>query len=35
MARSLLNLDVNVGIVRSHYSGNVIVAEDLACVPLL
>jgi ribonuclease BN (tRNA processing enzyme) len=32
MARSLANLDENVGIVRSRYSGRVIVAEDLACV---
>ncbi len=32
MARSLANLDENVGIVQSHYSGRVIVAEDLACV---
>jgi ribonuclease BN (tRNA processing enzyme) len=32
MARSLANLDDNVGIVRSRYSGRVIVAEDLACV---
>ena len=34
MARSLANLDENVGIVRAHYGGSVIVAEDLACVPL-
>jgi ribonuclease BN (tRNA processing enzyme) len=32
MARSLANLDENVGVVRSRYSGRVIVAEDLACV---
>jgi ribonuclease BN (tRNA processing enzyme) len=32
MARSLANLDENVGIVQSNYSGRVIVAEDLACV---
>jgi len=32
MARSLANLDENVGIVRASYSGRVIVAEDLACV---
>ena len=35
MARSLANLDANVGIVQSGYSGRVIVAEDLLCVPLL
>jgi ribonuclease BN (tRNA processing enzyme) len=34
MARSLANLDDNVGIVRSRYDGHVIVAEDLACVPV-
>jgi len=34
MARSLANLDENVEIVRSRYSGRVIVAEDLACVPI-
>jgi len=34
MARSLANLDENVGIVRSLYSGRLIVAEDLACVPV-
>lgn len=32
MARSLANLDENVGIVKSGYSGRVIVAEDLTCV---
>jgi ribonuclease BN (tRNA processing enzyme) len=32
MARSLANLDENVGIVQSSYSGRVIVAEDLACL---
>jgi len=31
MARSLANLDQNVGSVRSRYSGPVIVAADLAC----
>jgi ribonuclease BN (tRNA processing enzyme) len=31
MARSLANLDENVSIVRSLYSGPVIVAADLAC----
>jgi ribonuclease BN (tRNA processing enzyme) len=34
MARSLANLEENVGIVQSSYSGRVIVAEDLACVPV-
>lgn len=34
MARSLANLDDNVAIVRSRYSGPVIVAEDLACVKI-
>jgi ribonuclease BN (tRNA processing enzyme) len=34
MARSLANLDENVGIVQSGFSGRVIVAEDLACVPV-
>jgi len=32
MARSLVNLDDNVDIIRSSYNGRVIVAEDLACV---
>jgi len=34
MARSLVNLDENVDIVRSRYSGRVVVAEDLSCVPV-
>lgn len=34
MARSLAALDDNVAIVRAHYGGRVIVAEDLACVPV-
>jgi len=34
MARSLANLDKNVGFVQSSCSGRVIVAEDLACVAL-
>jgi ribonuclease BN (tRNA processing enzyme) len=34
MARSLVNLDENVRLVQSSYSGRVIVAEDLACVPV-
>jgi ribonuclease BN (tRNA processing enzyme) len=34
MARSLANLDENVDLVRSRYSGRVIVAEDLACAHL-
>ena len=33
MARSLANLDDNVAIVRSQYSGRVIIAEDLTCFP--
>jgi ribonuclease BN (tRNA processing enzyme) len=32
MARSLANLDENVSLVQSRYSGRVIVAEDLTCV---
>ena len=34
MARSLANLDENVGLVRSRFDGPVSVAEDLACVPV-
>ena len=34
MARSLANLDENVRLVQSSYGGRVIVAEDLACVPV-
>jgi len=34
MARSLANLEGNVGMVRAHYGGSVIVAKDLACVPV-
>ncbi len=32
MARSLDNLDANVGIVRDGYDGEVVVASDLACM---
>ncbi len=32
MARSLHNLDSNVAIVKSHYNGRVLVANDLDCV---
>jgi ribonuclease BN (tRNA processing enzyme) len=32
MARSLRDLEQNLGIVRGRYKGEVIVAEDLACV---
>jgi ribonuclease BN (tRNA processing enzyme) len=32
MARSLADLDANVGIVRAGYDGEVMVASDLACV---
>lgn len=32
MARSLRNLDSNVAIVKSHYNGPVMVANDLDCV---
>lgn len=34
MARSLANLDENGGLARSRCTGRVIVAEDLACVPV-
>ncbi len=34
MARSLDDLDTNVGIVDSHYGGEIVLAEDLACIPL-
>jgi ribonuclease BN (tRNA processing enzyme) len=32
MARSLQNLDDSVGIVRERYQGEVVLAEDLACI---
>jgi len=32
MARSLKDLDANVALVRKAYKGNVVVADDLACV---
>lgn len=32
MARSLADLDKNVALVRSGYSGDIILAEDLACI---
>ena len=32
MARSLRNLDANVGVVRDAYEGRVVLAEDLLCV---
>lgn len=32
MARSLRNLDDNVAIVKSHYNGRVMVANDLDCM---
>ena len=32
MARSLLDLEQNVSLVRERYQGEVVVAEDLACV---
>ncbi len=32
MARSLLDLDANLDIIRSRYTGPMIVAEDLACL---
>lgn len=32
MARSLQNLDQNVALVRDRYPGEIVVAEDLACV---
>ena len=34
MARSLRDLDANVDRVRAHYDGDVVLAEDLACVRL-
>ena len=34
MARSLRNLDANVGLVRQAYSGDITIAEDLTCVLL-
>jgi ribonuclease BN (tRNA processing enzyme) len=34
MARSLRELDRNVGLVQEHYDGEVAIAEDLACVRL-
>lgn len=34
MARSLRDLDANVGIVRYRYDGEIVVAEDLACMVL-
>ena len=34
MARSLADLDVNVGIVRTGFEGEVVVASDLACMPV-
>jgi ribonuclease BN (tRNA processing enzyme) len=34
MARSLADLDGNVELVRQGFGGEVVVAEDLACVPL-
>ena len=34
MARSLRDLDANVGRVRARFDGSTIVARDLACVPL-
>lgn len=33
MARSLRQLDRNVALVRNRYKGNVVLAEDLICVP--
>ena len=32
MARSLRDLDENVDQVRAHYDGEVILAQDLACI---
>jgi ribonuclease BN (tRNA processing enzyme) len=32
MARSLADLDANVGIVRAGYDGEVVIADDLACL---
>ncbi len=32
MARSLNELDKNVELVRTSYSGDIILAEDLTCI---
>ena len=34
MARSLRGLDANLQEVRRHYKGEIVLAEDLACLPL-
>ncbi len=34
MARSLSDLDKNVSIVRSHYNGRVLIADDLDCIAI-
>ena len=34
MARSLRNLETNVDAVRQGFDGNIVIAEDLACIPL-
>lgn len=34
MARSLDDLETNVDLVDTHYSGEIVLAEDLACIPL-
>jgi hypothetical protein len=34
MARSLRNLDANLDVVRQGFDGNIVVAEDLACISL-
>ncbi len=34
MARSLSDVEANVELVDTHYSGDVVLAEDLACIPL-
>ncbi len=32
MARSLRDIDDNVALVRERYKGDIVLAEDLACV---
>ncbi|MBT8104963.1 MAG: MBL fold metallo-hydrolase, partial [Woeseiaceae bacterium] len=34
MARSLADLDGNVELVQQKFDGEVVIAEDLACIPL-
>ena len=34
MARSLRNLDQNVDLVRQHFDGEIIIADDLMCIEI-